>query len=186
MAATVPTPLTWNGQICSLKKPMESHRPSAWPCSWAPSEGKRIHGCKSSWHPPFQRIKRSIRSLTYWRNFEPKPLVINECFQFHCRNQPVGKSVAEYVAELRQLTKHCEFGAYLDDAFRDRFVCGLRSKAIEKKGRWTWHFSVLWILHTKILIESSPSPCSRRVCEVRLTLGEVKPCLQALVLTQES
>ena len=69
MAATVPMPLTGNGQICSFKKPMESHRSSAWPCSWAPSEGKRIHGCKSSWHPSFQRIKRSTRSLTYWRNF---------------------------------------------------------------------------------------------------------------------
>ena len=82
--------------------------------------------------PKDKTLDKIVDVLT--KLYEPKTLVINECFQFHCRNQLVGKSVAEYVAELRQLTKHCEFSAYLDDAFRDRFVCGLRSKAIEKKG----------------------------------------------------
>ena len=67
------------------------------------------------------------------KHYEPKTLVIAERFQFHRRNQAVGESVNEYVAELRRLTKHCEFGAYLDDALRDRFVCGLRSETIQKK-----------------------------------------------------
>ena len=66
------------------------------------------------------------------KHYEPKTLVIAECFQFHRRNQAVGESVAEYVAGLRRLTRHCEFGAYLDDALRDRFVCGLRSETIQK------------------------------------------------------
>ena len=56
------------------------------------------------------------------KHYEPKTLVIAEGFQFHRRNQAVGESVAEYIAELRRLTRHCEFGAYLDDALRDRFV----------------------------------------------------------------
>ena len=59
--------------------------------------------------------------------------MIAEHFQFHCPNQAVGESVAEHVAEIRQLTRHCEFGAYLDDLLRDRFVCGLQSKTIQKK-----------------------------------------------------
>ena len=62
-----------------------------------------------------------------------KTLVIAERFQFHCPNQAVGESVAEHVAGIRQLTRHCEFSAYLDDTLRDRFVCGLRSKMIQKK-----------------------------------------------------
>ena len=66
------------------------------------------------------------------KHYEPKTLVIAEHFQFHRRNQAVGESVAEYIAGLRRLTRHCEFGAYLDDAFRDRFVCGLRSETIQK------------------------------------------------------
>ena len=61
-------------------------------------------------------------------HFEPKPLIIAERFAFHRRQQAKGETVADYVAELRKLTKHCEFGAYLEEALRDRFVCGLRSE----------------------------------------------------------
>ena len=41
--------------------------------------------------------------------------------------------MSEYVAELRKLSEHCKFEAFLDDALRDRFVCGLRSEAAQKK-----------------------------------------------------
>jgi len=66
-------------------------------------------------------------------HFEPKPLIIAERFNFHRRQQAKGESVAEYISELRKLTLHCEFGSYLNEALRDRFVCGLRSEATQKK-----------------------------------------------------
>lgn len=59
------------------------------------------------------------------KHFEPKPLVITERFHFHCRTQAVGESISEYMAELRRLTTHCQFITYLDEALRDRLVCGL-------------------------------------------------------------
>lgn len=37
------------------------------------------------------------------------------------------------MAELRRLSTHCKFGAFLDEALRDRLVCGLRSEPIQKK-----------------------------------------------------
>ena len=40
--------------------------------------------------------------------------------------------MAEYDAALRKLTVTCEFEAYLEEAFRNRFVCGLCSKAIQR------------------------------------------------------
>ena len=43
------------------------------------------------------------------------------------------ETVSKYVAELRKLSEHCKFEAFLDDALRDRFVCGLRSKTTQKK-----------------------------------------------------
>jgi len=70
---------------------------------------------------------------TLKKHFEPKVLVIAERFKFHSRGQAVGESVAQYVAELRRLATHCNFDAYLDEALRDRFVCGLRSEATQKK-----------------------------------------------------
>ena len=70
---------------------------------------------------------------TLKRHYEPKPLIIAERFHFHRRNQTAGESIAEYIAELRRLSTHCEFGAYLDQALRDRLVCGLQSESIQKR-----------------------------------------------------
>ena len=65
--------------------------------------------------------------------YEPKPLVISERFNFNRRSQESNESIQDYIAELRRLTVHCELGNFLDDALRNRFVCGLRSEAMQKK-----------------------------------------------------
>ena len=67
------------------------------------------------------------------KHFQPTPLVIAERFQFHKRDQKDGESVAEFVAELKRLSTHCKFDKYLDDALRDRFMCGLKKDLIQKK-----------------------------------------------------
>jgi len=61
-------------------------------------------------------------------HLDPKGIVIVECFKFHRRNQCDGKSVAQYIAELRKLSEHCEFRHYLDQALHDRLVCGLSTE----------------------------------------------------------
>ncbi|KAI5086647.1 hypothetical protein C0J45_23302, partial [Silurus meridionalis] len=66
-------------------------------------------------------------------HFSPKPLVIAERFRFHRRNQLEGESVAVFVAVLKKLAEHCEFGDVLNDTLRDRLVCGLRCKGIQKR-----------------------------------------------------
>ena len=66
-------------------------------------------------------------------HYEPKPLVIAERFYFHRRDQGANESIAEYIAELRRLATNCEFGEYLNDALRDRLVCGLRNTGIQKR-----------------------------------------------------
>ena len=66
-------------------------------------------------------------------HFEPKPLVIAERFSFHQRSHQEIESVQEYVAELKRMAKHCNFRTYLNEALRDRLVCGLRNKAMQKR-----------------------------------------------------
>ena len=66
-------------------------------------------------------------------HYEPKPIVIAQRFHFHRRNQLPTESITEFVAELRRLSIHCSFGANLDEALRDRLVCGLRSENIQKR-----------------------------------------------------
>ena len=67
------------------------------------------------------------------KHFEPKPLIIAKKFTFHLRNRSPNKSILEYMAELRRLAVHCEFGNYLDQALRDQLICGLRSENIQKR-----------------------------------------------------
>ena len=65
-------------------------------------------------------------------HFEPKPLVIAERFLFHKRSQ---ESIANYMAELRKLSTHCEFR---DEALRDRLVCGIDT---QRKSCLLWRLS---------------------------------------------
>jgi len=68
------------------------------------------------------------------KHFEPKRVVIAERFHFYRRNQAAGESIADFVAELRRLSTHCAFGEnQLEEALRDRLVCGLRSEAIQRR-----------------------------------------------------
>eukprot|EP00731_Ephydatia_muelleri_P002073 Em0001g2073a len=67
------------------------------------------------------------------RHFEPKLIVIAERFSFYRRSQLVGESVADFVAELRRLARNCQFGDFLDEALRDRLVCGLQNEAKQRR-----------------------------------------------------
>ena len=83
---------------------------------------------------PEKRADLSLADLTakLKAHFEPKHIVIAERFQFHKCGQNHGESVAEYLAELRRLAARWAFGNYLEEALRDRLVCGLRSESIQK------------------------------------------------------
>lgn len=61
-------------------------------------------------------------------HYSPKPLVIAERFKFNRRFQQEGESVAAFAVELKRLAASCDFGAFLDDALRDRFVAGLSDR----------------------------------------------------------
>ncbi|KAL2088046.1 hypothetical protein ACEWY4_016874 [Coilia grayii] len=55
---------------------------------------------------------------------------LHEFYTAHRQNQGEGQTVAQYVAVLKRLSEHCEFRDYLEDALRDRFVCGLKTKEL--------------------------------------------------------
>ena len=66
-------------------------------------------------------------------HLSPKPLLIAERFRFHKRDQREDENINTYVAEIKKLSEHCEFGAALNDSLRDRFVCGLHNESIQKR-----------------------------------------------------
>ena len=76
----------------------------------------------------YEKLKDTLKY-----HFKPVSIIIDERFHFHRRNQTSGESVSQYLVELRRLASTCEFGAFLDEALRDRFVCGLSNENIQKR-----------------------------------------------------
>ncbi|CAB4008107.1 Retrovirus-related Pol poly from transposon, partial [Paramuricea clavata] len=70
---------------------------------------------------------------TLQKHLNPKPLEIAERFRFYKRNQQEGESILSYIAELKKLTTHCNFGNNLEETLRDRLVCGLSNQQIQKR-----------------------------------------------------
>ena len=64
---------------------------------------------------------------------EPVPSPIVQRFKFNTRTRAQGETVAAYVAALRELAKHCQYGASLQEMLRDRLVCGVNYEAIQKR-----------------------------------------------------
>ena len=89
---------------------------------------------RSLLHPEVPGEKTYDQLATALReHFEPKRLVVVERFHFNRRNQGNGESVLEYVAEIKRLAGTCTFGAFLTEALRDRFVCGLKNESIQRR-----------------------------------------------------
>lgn len=54
-------------------------------------------------------------------------------FKFNSRTRKAGESVAEYLSQLRALAEYCNYGESLDIMLRDRFVCGIENKSMQRK-----------------------------------------------------
>ncbi|XP_062704249.1 uncharacterized protein K02A2.6-like [Aedes albopictus] len=59
------------------------------------------------------------------KHFRPDVNKVSERYRFHQADQNAGQVVSEYVVELKALAEKCEFGDFLTEALRDRFVFGI-------------------------------------------------------------
>ncbi|CAB4027610.1 Hypothetical predicted protein, partial [Paramuricea clavata] len=57
---------------------------------------------------------------TLQKHLNPKPLEIAERFRFYKRNQQEGESILSYIAELKKLNTHCNFGNNMEETLHDR------------------------------------------------------------------
>ena len=67
------------------------------------------------------------------KHFNPKPILIAQRYKFYERCQKEDESLAEYMAALRKLTEHCKFDNFLEQAIRDKYVCGIKYQNIRKR-----------------------------------------------------
>jgi len=97
--------------------------------------GCRTYGLLRSLTAPAKPSEKTYDEVveTLTRHFSPIPLVIAERFRFHKRDQRGGEAVRVFVADIRKLAQHCEFGNALDSSLLGRLICGLRNEPIQKR-----------------------------------------------------
>ena len=68
-------------------------------------------------------------------HFQPQPSEIVQRFQFHTRVRHPHESVADYIARLKQIAGHCNFGdaARVNEMLRDRLVCGIANEKWQQR-----------------------------------------------------
>ncbi|XP_049886620.1 uncharacterized protein LOC126381133 [Pectinophora gossypiella] len=67
-------------------------------------------------------------------HLQPKPSILAERYRFKQRVQKQGETIAEYMAELKKLSKTCMFASCcMSTCIRDQFVCGLSSETIMQR-----------------------------------------------------
>ena len=96
---------------------------------------KRTHSREIYFSQPDLRRQLSRRLLTNWTNthFSPRPSEIVERFKCHSRNRKEGEGVKTYVAALRKLSEHCNYGETLPEMLRDRLVCGINNEKMRRR-----------------------------------------------------
>jgi hypothetical protein len=66
-------------------------------------------------------------------HFNPKPSPIVKRYEFNTRRQGENETISTYVAELRKIAEYCEYGAVLNDMLRDRLVCGIFDRTVQRR-----------------------------------------------------
>ncbi|XP_072377555.1 uncharacterized protein [Diabrotica undecimpunctata] len=66
-------------------------------------------------------------------HYSLKRLIIAERYNFYLSKQEPNEPLRDYAQKLKHLSKYCQFGNFLNEALRDKFVCGLKSDAIRRK-----------------------------------------------------
>ncbi|KAM3955701.1 uncharacterized protein ACR2FA_010382 [Aphomia sociella] len=66
-------------------------------------------------------------------HLQPRPSILAERYKFHHKKQNTNEKIMEYIADLKKMSRTCDFGKWLDESLRDQLVCGLASEVIRQR-----------------------------------------------------
>ncbi|XP_078077530.1 uncharacterized protein LOC144499289 [Mustelus asterias] len=69
----------------------------------------------------------------YKKQKNPSKDSLDNLFKFHSHFRKASQSVANFVAEICQLSEHHDFGDVLEDMLRDRLVCGINEDNFQRR-----------------------------------------------------
>ncbi|XP_065892760.1 uncharacterized protein [Dysidea avara] len=96
-----------------------------------PATYRLIHNLASPKKPTELKFQDIVDLVT--KQHDSKPSVSVQRYRFNTRNRHAGESILTYVAELRHLSEHCNFGTSLNEMQRDRIVCGIEDPKIQRR-----------------------------------------------------
>ncbi|UYV78697.1 K02A2.6-like [Cordylochernes scorpioides] len=67
------------------------------------------------------------------KHFNPKTNIIYERFVFQKMDQKSGEAISKYIIRLKEQAQRCNFGDFLQESLRDRFVAGIIDTPTQKK-----------------------------------------------------
>ena len=96
-----------------------------------PGPYKLLRSLLSPTKPSEKTFEQLVAVLT--EHYCPPPSEVMQRYRFNSRNRQPGESVAAYVADLRRIAEHCEFGATLKKMLWDRLMHGINDERIREK-----------------------------------------------------
>ena len=96
-----------------------------------PTTYKLLHNLLAPDKPGDKSYTQLVTTLT--NHFNPTPSEAVQRYKFNTRVRKPGESVSTYISELRSLAEHCNYGASLETMLRDRLLCGIEDKGIQKR-----------------------------------------------------
>lgn len=97
--------------------------------------GSKVYKLMCDLLAPAKPGDKSYQELTELvkNHLQPKPSEIVQRYKFHTAFRQNGQTIAEYVAQLRHLSRDCNFGESLEAMLRDRLVCGVNDDKIQRR-----------------------------------------------------
>ncbi|XP_043944941.1 uncharacterized protein K02A2.6-like [Protopterus annectens] len=99
------------------------------------SVGSKTYSLMRNLLSPDKPGDKSFTELTslLQSHYNPKPSAIVQRFKLNSRTRMANETVTEYVAVLRELAQHCNYGDRLTGMLRDRLVCGIADDRIQRR-----------------------------------------------------
>jgi transposase InsO family protein len=81
---------------------------------------------------PTDKSYRDLITLLQ-KHYHPPPSSFISRYKFHTRTRQPGESIGNYVAHLKEIGQHCQFGDDLNNSVRDRLVIGVNDTRIQRR-----------------------------------------------------
>ena len=93
-----------------------------------------VQTCHNLVNPRKPTDKSFAELVNLVKNYlNPRPSSIVYRFKFNNRFRQQQETIQQYVAKLRNLSKHCEFGNQMEKMICDRLVCGVNEERIKRR-----------------------------------------------------